>query len=148
MRSCTFFGHADVAEPLEALLESLLRDLIEEDGIERFYVGNHGNFDASVARALKKIAAEYPQIQYCIVLAYLPQNGCGEWASSLYPEGMEYVPPRFAIDRRNKWMLAQCDTVVAYITHQTGGAARYVRLAKRQGKRVLYLAAKGESITL
>ena len=53
---------------------------------------------------------------------------------------MEDVPPRFAISRRNEWMLQRADMVVMYVTHSWGGAAQYAKKAGKQGKIVLNLA--------
>ena len=50
------------------------------------------------------------------------------------------MPPRFAISKRNEWMLRQADYVVAYITHGWGDAAQYVGKAVRLGKVVVNLA--------
>ena len=41
---------------------------------------------------------------------------------TVYPEGLETVPKRFAIFRRNDRMLKQADVVVVYVTHRTGGS--------------------------
>ena len=58
----------------------------------------------------------------------------------MVPEGVETVPPRFAIAWRNKWMLREADYVVTYITHGWGGAAQFAELAERQGKVIIRLA--------
>lgn len=49
------------------------------------------------------------------------------------------MPRRYAICRRNRWMLEHADCVVTYIRHAYGGAARYAALAARQGKEILPL---------
>ena len=71
---CTFFGHRQVSKEIEPTLRSALVDLIENKGVNRFYVGNHGGFDAMVQRMLKELAASYP-IKFYVVLAYLPEKG-------------------------------------------------------------------------
>ena len=38
---------------------------------------------------------------------------------------------KFAISRRNEWMVDQADVVVAYVTHGWGGAAAVERKNKR-----------------
>ena len=58
----------------------------------------------------------------------------------MFPEGLEFAPPRFAISRRNEWMLKRADYVVTYVTHGWGGAAQFAEKAKRQGKAVIDLA--------
>ena len=73
---CTFFGHRQVTKEIEPTLRSVLIDLIENHGVNRFFVGNHGGFDAMVQRVLKKLAASY-SIEFCVVLAYLPEKNAG-----------------------------------------------------------------------
>ena len=59
---------------------------------------------------------------------------------TVFPAGLENVPPRFAIDRRNHWMLRQAEVVVVYVAHTFGGAAKFAAKAERQGKTVINLA--------
>ena len=61
----------------------------------------------------------------------------------MYPEGIETVPRRFAMDWRNRWMLKQADYVVTYITHSWGGAAKVAEKAVKSGKRVINLETDG-----
>lgn len=141
MKVCAFFGHRDCPDTIKPRLREALVQLIERDGVNRFYVGHQGAFDAIVHSVLRELAQSYPQIQYDIVLAYMPQgkdNFDTEMTQhTLLPEGIETVPRRFAIDRRNRWMLQQSDYVVAYVTHSWGGAAKFANEAKRLGKTVI-----------
>ena len=65
------------------------------------------------------------------------QNKYDNLTNTIYPEGLETVPKRFAISWRNKWMIQESDVVVTYITHSWGGAAQFADLAKRKKKRVI-----------
>lgn len=136
---CTFFGHRDTPDSVRPMLARTLRELIVSDGVRVFLVGHQGAFDRIVLGELKKTKDEFPWIRYAVVLAYLPDgnNESVTEAETVYPEGLETVPRRFAIAHRNEWMVKQADIVVSYITHGTGGAAKYVQKAERQGKRVI-----------
>lgn len=84
-------------------------------------------------------------LECCTVLAYMPgiksEFDTGyEKLETLYPDGLEKVPKRFAIDWRNKWMVQQSDYVISYVCHSFGGAAKYMELAKRKKKIVYNLA--------
>ena len=61
-------------------------------------------------------------------------------SNSLLPEGIENVPPRFAINWRNEWMLKQASFVVTYVTHSWGGAAKFADKATRLKKTVINLS--------
>ena len=114
---CTFFGHKDTPKEIEPTLRSTLIDLIENKNVNVFYVGNNGNFDTMVRRQLEDLSQTYP-ITYSVVLAYLPteKNNYDNLTNTIYPEGLETVPKRFAISRRNKWMIQQTNIVVTYVT--------------------------------
>lgn len=140
MKTCTFFGHREFYEEITPQLINTIENLIIHDHVDSFYVGNQGQFDALVRRILAQMEQKYA-IRYSVVLAYLPGERSEEpnLPNTIFPEGMELVHPRFAIDRRNRWMVEHSDYVVAYLTRSWGGAARYVEMAKRKGKVVISL---------
>ncbi len=139
---CTFFGHRDCPDSIKLALQSQIEDLITNHGVDMFYVGNQGQFDALVRRILKELTGKYPHINFAVVLAYMPREGSdpADYADTMLPEGIEKVPPRFAIAWRNKWLLSQSDYVVSYVTHSWGGAAQFVEKARKQKKIVINLA--------
>ena len=115
-------------------------DLIERQGVKHFYVGNQGNFDAMALRLLKEFEKPY-SITYDVVLAYLPKktDPFFEAYYTILPEGIEIVPPRFAIDYRNKWMIEHSDIVITYVTHDFGGAAKFKQFAEKSNKVIIAL---------
>ena len=56
--------------------------------------------------------------------------------TSIYPP-IERVPLRFAISKRNEWMMENADLIIAYITHSYGGAYKSLRVAKRKKKKII-----------
>ena len=91
---------------------------------------------------VRELKNEYPQIDYAVVLAYMPgkQTEYDDYSDTMLPEGIEFVHPRYAISWRNNWMLQQSDYVVTYITHSWGGAAQYADKARRQKKTVINIS--------
>lgn len=141
---CTFFGHRDTPSDIEETLRAVLVDLIENKSADTFFVGNQGAFDAMVRRQLKQLKKIYPHIRYEVVLAYLPiqqADNTFDFSDTLYPDGLERTPPRYAIAARNKWMVDKADCVVSYITCLVGGAAKFTSLATKRGKTVINLAS-------
>ena len=57
----------------------------------------------------------------------------------VYPE-LESVPWKFAISKRNEWMVEQADIVIAFVDHDWGGAATTLQYAKRKKKTIINLA--------
>lgn len=144
--TCTFFGHRYVPQKIEPASRSTLIDLIENHGVDLFYVGNHGDFDAMVRRLLRMLSAKYP-IKYRVVLAYMPEKrnefDTADHSDTILPEGVETVPKRFAITYRNKWMIDQSDFVVTYVVHDSAsGAAQFKKLAERKEKTVIELSSE------
>ena len=74
MEACSLFGHHNVPDDIKNKLNNLLVDLIENQKVSLFYVGNHGQFDSIARGCLRELKKKYPQISYYVVLAYLPQN--------------------------------------------------------------------------
>ena len=138
MKACTFFGHREVSENLKPLLKDVLSELITKDGIETFMVGNEGGFDKMVQRVLAELKNTYENIDFVVVLAYLPRTKSND--KTLYPEGLEKVPKRFAIDYRNRWLIENSVCVVSYVNRNYGGAAKFSRLAERKGLRIINIA--------
>ena len=71
-------------------------------GVDMFYVGHQGQFDAYVHSELKKLKQEYPQINYAVVLAYMPgkKTEYDDYSDTMLPEGIESVHPHYAISWR------------------------------------------------
>ena len=142
MPCCVFFGHKDADSSISSRVKEAIIKLIREQDVDEFFVGNNGKFDYIVYSALKEIKAEFPDITYSVVLAYLPgekqeyENYYTDEESFL-PDGIEIGSVRFAIDRKNKWMVEQADYVITHVTHSWGGAAKFKELAEKKGKTVI-----------
>lgn len=97
-----------------------------------------------VKRCLAELKERYP-IDYAVVLAYFPgkKQDAGEEspADTVLPEGIETVPPKFAINYRNRWMIDHSDYVVSYVSHTFGGAFKFMSMAQNRKKQVINLAA-------
>ena len=86
---------------------------------------------------MKNQKKQHPQIQRILVLAYLgTRQDVSDYDGTLYPP-LETVPRRFAIPRRNRWMVDASDAVVACVLHDWGGAAATLRYARQKGKWII-----------
>ena len=140
MNSCTFFGHKDCPPDIKPLLLHSIENLILEQHIFEFYVGHNGQFDILAIDCLTELSKKYPTLKCAIVLSKLPTKNTFHFdLDTVYPEVIDTAPARFAIDRRNTWMVAKSDVVIAYIKHSFGGAYKFVSLAKQKGKTVINL---------
>ena len=121
-------------------LQEVLLDLIENNGVDLFYVGNHGQFDSLVRRTLRNLSRKYP-IRYYIVQAYVPtkKDEYDDDPNTIYPDGLETTPPKYAIVKRNEWMLNHADFVVTCIDDPFGNAAKMQEKAQRKEKAIIRL---------
>ena len=137
----TFCGHKEVADrdAVEQWLRSVCSDLIAH-GADEFYLGGYGGFDHLCAAVLRDLKKSHPQIRLILVLPYLNSSMITDgYDETLYPP-LESVPRRFAISRRNEWMVLESDAVVAYVTHGWGGAAKTLEYARRKKKNIRFSA--------
>lgn len=142
---CAFFGHRDCpcTEEIENNLARTIQNLIYS-GIDEFWVGHQGNFDWLVHHVLKKLKKDNPQIKECIVLSSNPNKYSSTRQASLHeqydeiicPEEIFEGPARFAITRRNHYMVENCDAVICYIEYEKGGAYKAVKLASKLNKQI------------
>ncbi len=137
-----FFGHRDTPYTVKENLKQVISNLIKKEDVENFLVGNEGNFDHLVQEVLKEFSAKDPTVKYSIVLAYLPKENTAQnhAEQTIYPEGMETVPQRFAISKRNLWILEKADVAVFYVTAPMGNSYHLMRKAEAKGKRIINIA--------
>lgn len=108
-------------------------------------MGGYGDFDGLCLRTLKYLKNDSPDIELIFITPYLDKNYSKlELAKYYYDDvifpPIESVPRKFAILKRNEWMVEQADLVIAYVKYSLGGAAKALEYAKRKKKRIINLA--------
>ena len=136
----TFCGHSKLIEQntIRAHLTRELRTLLEH-GNHKFYLGGYGDFDLLAAKALYELKQEYSETESILILPYLDRKvDASLYDSTIYPP-LETVPKRYAISRRNKWMVEQADMVITCVDHDWGGASKTLEYAVKKGLRIINL---------
>ena len=136
----TFCGHSQVADPglVAEKLNAVIAELIAE-GADEFLLGGYGEFDGMAARAVANVRKVNPQIRSTLVIPYIERDYDRTlYDGSVYPP-LESVPRRYAISKRNEWMVDNSDVIVACVTHTWGGAATTLKYAQRKKKRIISL---------
>lgn len=139
----TFCGHREVREPekVRKWLYETVEGLIRE-GADCFYLGGYGQFDSMAAGVVRELKSKHPQIRSVLVLPYLDRGyDVSEYDESNYPP-LENVPRRYAISRRNEYMVDNADVVIAYVLYSFGGASKTLRYAERKHKRIVRYSIK------
>ena len=141
MSVVTFCGHneAGIGEEIRQRLYRTVEQEIQ-NGADLFYLGGYGCFDRMAAGIVRELKKKYPHIKSVLVLAYLNREvDMKYYDETTYPP-LENTPPRYAISKRNEWLAANADTVIAYVTYSWGGAAKTLRYAERKQKWIINLA--------
>lgn len=146
----TFCGHASYTqkEGDETAMLALLEELIGDDPAE-LYLGGYGAFDAFARSCGSKYQDTHPHTKLIFITPYMTEEYQKShleplsplYDTILYPP-IESVHLRFAISHRNKWMVEQADVLIAYVTHDFGGAYTTCKHAKRKKKRIFDFAAR------
>ena len=141
----TFCGHSkiecrtDIAEALDDVIEKLI-----QEGAVQFLLGGYGQFDSMAARSVARAKRLHPGIESILVIPYIDRKYDTKlYDRTLFPN-LECVPRRFAISRRNRYMVDAADIVVAYVDHEWGGAAATLEYARRKKKRCVCLQASSD----
>ena len=139
---CTFAGHGEIygENTLKEKLKKEFINLIENENVDTFYCGGKGDFDKLCSERVKELKSNYPFVKSYLILAYMPNkksefdlNPYGEYDGSVYPD-LENTPPRFAIIKRNEWMIDKSDFLIAYVKNSFGGANKTLSYAKKRRK--------------
>ena len=143
----SFAGHSLVRfhDKVKELVKKQIRKHIDDTDVVSFYLGGYGDFDNICARACKELKKEYSGIELVYVTPYRSlseQSKINDWIhmgfydTSLYPP-IENTPPKFAISKRNEWMMANADLVIVYVNRSYGGAFQSLQAAKRKKKKII-----------
>ena len=143
----TFCGHSDFlfSDDVKQQLKNILVSEIIKNPTCKFYLGGYGDFDGLCLRTLKDLKAYFPEIDLLFITPYLDKKYSKlEFAKYHYDDvifpPLESVPRKFAILKRNEWMVEEADLVIVYVMYSWGGAAKTLEYAKRKKKQIINLA--------
>lgn len=140
-KSCFFIGHRDAPDDIYPALETAVEQHIVEYGVLDFIAGNHGRFDALVARAVQTVKKRHPAATLTLLLPYYP-FGKGislpdGYDGSFYPPNMEMVPKRAAIVKANRYMVDNSTHLVAYAQYSASNSKAILEYAQKRERRGL-----------
>ena len=135
----TFCGHRDAFDK-DGKIRIWLTDTVENlilRGADLFYLGGYGGFDRMAASVVREMKRAYPQIESVLVLPFLDSKlDTSGYDGTVYPP-LETVPRRFAILKRNEFMVWEADILVAYVIYEWGGAFKTLSFARRKKKEII-----------
>ena len=143
----TFAGHSLIPSKnqIRELIKEQLQQIIAKEEHVTFYLGGIGDFDTLCADICRELRMEHHKIELVYISPYFTSSEQKKikkmqeihlYDASIYPP-IERVPPKFAILKRNEWMIENSDIVIAYVNCGHGGAYRSLRIAKRKNKPII-----------
>ena len=146
----TFIGHSSIKASIE--LSNKIKEIILSSTANAptvtFYCGGYGDFDnlcASICRELKETLnnCEIVFVTPYITLAQQKKMNhlidSNLYDSIVYPP-IENVPPRFAITKRNEWMISEANLIISYVYRTYGGTYNSLKYAQRKNKSIVNLS--------
>ena len=132
----TFCGHGNISLNQNEIEKNkdFLIEIIKQFPDSEFFLGGYGYFDRLVFSLLKKIKRDFPCFKLIFISPY-PDRSYNKLktATELYDETiyppLETIPKKYAILKRNKWMVDNCDLLVAYVKYSWGGAEKTLEYA-------------------
>lgn len=148
-----FAGHSFISshDRVKEMVKQQIRNALLPSEVVICYLGGRGDFDDICACACRELKHEYSGIETVYVTPYLNSSErekinemqrSGLCDTSLYPP-IEHTPPRFAISKRNEWMMTSADLIIAYVNHNYGGAYQSVQVAKHRKKKIINICDFG-----
>ena len=138
---CVVFSKSNIKE----IVKHQIRHNIVDSQHIVCYLGGYGDFDEICAQVCRELKQEYADIELVYVTPYIDlcnqskikeMQTHGLYDTFIYPH-IENVPPRFAILKRNEWMITNSDILIAYVEHNYGGAYKSLQIAKRNKKKTI-----------
>ena len=143
---CCFAGHSDIYytdEHYQSLSEKI-ENLIINESVTEFRVGNYGAFDRLCARAVRELKKSYSYISLTLVIPYLTIeiNSNKEYYENNYDEILiaeipESTPKKLRIIKCNEYIVNTSDFLIYYVINHCTGADRTLEYAKKKGINVI-----------
>lgn len=151
-----FFGHSSlyITDELCNDIYGTIKKIIHHGEKLSFYCGGYGDFDNLCARICRSIKKGNPLCEVVFITPYITETQQRKikelmdkklYDSVIYPP-LETVPPRFAISKRNEWIIQQADLIIAYVKYTYGGAYKALQYAQRKKKLIINLAEDHKTI--
>lgn len=152
----SFFGHKTIrcCYDISTQIENVILKNIHYQEKVFFYCGGYGDFDMMCASVCRTIAEKIPNCEIVYITPYMTEAhqqkikhfiDIKTYDSVIFPP-LEKVPPKYAIIRRNEWMVEQADIIIAYVEHCFGGAYTAIEYARKKKKRVINLYETGTRV--
>ena len=138
---CCFSGHGKISytDDVYEKLINLIEDLIINENVSEFWVGNYGNFDRLCAKAVRSLKQKHLSLTLNLIIPYVTssineykQQYQKNYDNILVADINEKTPKRFQILKCNEYMVDNSDFMICYVACGLGGAGKVLEYAKRK----------------
>ncbi len=138
------------SELIQKVQEHIVR-LIENEGVDQFFVGEAGGFEKDAYKAVLNVKEKYPHIKIILVISRIPElHATGVDVSHIVQQRAycdDFILPdkcavgykRLCVVYRNQYIITHADFIIAYNKYK-GRAYKFCMQAKNKGVRVIELA--------
>lgn len=139
--NCTFFGHSKLYENISNALSTEILSLIK-NGFSNFWVGNNGQFDYCVQVALKNLSNDGYLFDYSIVISHIGEKALsGAQDKTIFPLELASSLPRFAINKRNQWMIDNSAAIICYVNNKFSNSYKWMLKGQRKKLKIINLTS-------
>lgn len=116
-------------------MERVLDELLFQYPYMDFYIGNDGNFDRIATSTIRRLIDRRGKEYFVLNLA-LPYHKANMDLFEKQFEGVMIQPtlhnthPKAVITERNRWMIENCELLIAHVVHEHSGAWMAMQMAK------------------
>ncbi|MBE7026808.1 MAG: DUF1273 family protein [Ruminococcaceae bacterium] len=138
---CCFSGHGKISytDDVYEKLINLIEDLITNENVSEFWVGNYGNFDRLCAHAVRSLKQKHLSLTLNLIIPYVT-NSINEYKQQyqknydniLIADISERTPRKLQILKCNEYMVDNSDFMICYVEYFFGGAGKVLEYAKRK----------------
>ena len=148
-RICCFAGHSELfeREKIYEKLISVIEELIVNEGVNEFLVGNYGAFDKLCASAVNELKKSHPDIKLYLTIPYLtteinenPEEYYKRFDGIQLANIPESTPKKLMIIKCNQFMIDSSSFLVSFVEHSWGGAYRTLQYAQGKDIKIINLS--------
>ena len=142
MKTAVFIGHNECYGLKQDKLDKAILKCIE-NGVTTFLSGGQGGFDRKCALTVYNFKKRYPNINNILVMPYLTFNIFNKeiFDEIILPDNFEKYHYKFAIIKRNQYMVNKSNIAICYINHGWGNAVKTYEYAQKKKIEILNLSS-------
>ncbi|MBR7117399.1 MAG: hypothetical protein IKC87_06815 [Clostridia bacterium] len=138
---CMLFGHRDAPCEIKSVLKEKILEIYTKHHEVEFYIGNNGAFDALAQRCLNEVNTDGVEIEYSIILSRVDEVAlCKNNSKTLYPDGQEKALRKYAISKRNDWMIKKADIAICYVSNRFTNCYKMLERLRRKGVHIINIS--------